>query len=273
MTPSTGFILDSLDSLAKDENDRFWIRSKAVATETVALALMFFTLKSQSMTDLGLSTLVLAAMILVLPLAFRAFARVVLPYAPKSEFAFLVIVAAACALVTRNLGVYYLVGAFVVGVVAQSFRAHMPSMQSDEMLVSVEALATLLVPFYFFHAGLELHREDFSLDALVAGVSLAACVVPVRVASVALHRRIALKEPLAQALKVAVPMLPTLVFTLVIAAILRSEYDIPSWLFGGLIVYAFITTVLPALVTRAPPPDITLPPVIPTVIVKTLKED
>ena len=32
MTPSTGFILDSLHSLAKDENDRFWIRSKAVAT-------------------------------------------------------------------------------------------------------------------------------------------------------------------------------------------------------------------------------------------------
>ena len=30
---------------------------------------MFFTLKSQSVTDLGLSTLVLAAMILVLPLA------------------------------------------------------------------------------------------------------------------------------------------------------------------------------------------------------------
>ena len=273
MTPSTGFILDSLDSLAKNENDRFWIRSKAVATETVALALMFFTLKSQSVTDLGLSTLVLAAMILVLPLAFRAFARVVLPYAPKSEFAFLVIVAAACALVTRNLGVYYLVGAFIVGVVAQSFRAHMPSMQSDEMLVSVEALATLLVPFYFFHAGLELHREDFSLDALLAGASLAACVVPIRLASVALHRRTALKEPLTQALKVAVPMLPTLVFTLVIAAILRSEYDIPSWLFGGLIVYAFITTVLPALVTRAPPPDITLPPIIPTVVVKSLKED
>jgi hypothetical protein len=64
-------------------------------------------------------------------------------------------------------------------------------------------------------------------------------------------------------LKVAVPMLPTLVFTLVIAGILRDEYDIPSWLFGGLIVYAFITTVLPAAVTRAPPPDFTLPVLFP----------
>jgi len=60
-----------------------------------------------------------------------------------------------------------------------------------------------------------------------------------------------------------VPMLPTLVFTLVIAGILRDQYDIPSWLFGGLIVYAFITTVLPAVVTRKPPPDFTLPVLFP----------
>lgn len=34
----------------------------------------------------------------------------------------------ACALVTRNLGVYYLVGAFVVGMVAQQYRQHVPSL-------------------------------------------------------------------------------------------------------------------------------------------------
>jgi len=266
MTPSTGFILDSLDRAARDEADRFWIRSKAVAVEMVALAMMFFTLKSESVEALASSTVVLAAMILALPLVFRAFARVVLPYAPKSEFAFLVIVAAACALVTRNLGVYYLVGAFVVGVVAQSFRSHMPSLQSDNMLHAVEALASLLVPFYFFHAGLELRREDFSLDALLAGLVMVLCTVPVRLVTVTLHRRLALKEPVREALQVAVPMLPTLVFTLVIAGILRDRYDIPGWLFGGLIVYAFVTTVLPALVTRAPPPDFTLPALLPTVV-------
>jgi Kef-type K+ transport system membrane component KefB len=272
MTPSTGFILDSLDSLAKDENDRFWIRSKAIAIEMVALALMFFTLKSESVTDLAVSTLVLALMILLLPLAFRAFARVVLPKAPKADFAFLVIVAAACALVTRNLGVYYLVGAFIVGVVAQSFRSHMPSMQSDHMLRAVEGLASLLVPFYFFHAGIELHREDFSLTALLAGLAMVLCAVPVRLLTVMAHRRLALKEPVRETLKVAVPMLPTLVFTLVIAGILRDRYDIPSWLFGGLIVYAFVTTVLPALFTRTAPPDITLPALLPTVVQEAAAE-
>jgi Kef-type K+ transport system membrane component KefB len=239
----------------------------------VALAAMFFTLKSESVESLALSSLVLVAMILVLPLMFTAFARVVLPYAPKSDFAFLVIVAAACALITRNLGVYYLVGAFIVGVVAQNFRAHMPSMQSDNMLHAVEALASLLVPFYFFHAGIELKRDDFSMDALVAGLLMVVCAVPVRLLTVALHRRLALKEPLRVTMQVAVPMLPTLVFTLVIAGILRDEYDIPSWLFGGLIVYAFVTTILPALFTHKPPPDFTLPTVLPTFVPEDKTQD
>jgi len=265
-TPSTGFILDSLDSLAKDASDRFWIRSKAIAIEIVALAAMFFTLKSTSLGELATSTAVLALMILVLPWLFRAFARVVLPQAPKSDFAFLVIVAAACALITRNLGVYYLVGAFVVGVVAQSFRSHMPSMQTDHMLRAVEALASLLVPFYFFHAGIELKLEDFSLQALAAGLAMVAIAVPVRLATVSLHRRLALREPLTQTLRVGVPMRPTLVCTLVIAGILRDECQIPPWLFGGLIIYAIGTTVLPAVFTRKPPPDIALPPIIPTVV-------
>jgi len=271
-TPSTGFILDSLDSLVQDEKDRFWIRSKAVAVEIVALALMFFTLKSTSIESLARSTAALLVMILVLPWLFRAFARVVLPHAPKSDFAFLVIVAAACALITRNLGVYYLVGAFVVGVVAQRFRSHMPSMQSDHMLRAVEALASLLVPFYFFHAGIELRQEDFSVDALLAGLVMVAIAVPIRLVSVALHRRIALGEPFGKAFRIAAPMLPTLVFTLVIAGILRDEYDIPAWLFGGLIIYAFMTTLLPAAFTRAPPPEITLPPILPTVVPPTAEQ-
>ncbi len=255
LTPSTGFILDTLGSGEHDERERFWIRSKAVATEIVALAALFFTLRSTSIGDLTFSTMVLLLMILGLPWLFRGFARLVGPHAPKTDFAFLVIVAVACALITRNLGVYYLVGAFVVGVVAQQYRQHMPSMQADRMLYAVESLGSLFIPFYFFHAGLELRREDFSLLAVGAGLGMCVLVLPFRLYTVALHRRIALKEPLRKGLRVAVPMMPTLVFTLVLAGILRDVYDIPSWLFGGLIVYTIINTILPSLLRIAPPPE------------------
>lgn len=262
LTPSTGFILDSLNSVTQDLQERFWIRSKAVATEIVALLALFFTLRSTSVVDFGVSTLALVAMVAVLPWLFRGFAKVVLPYAPKSDFAFLVIVAVACALATKKLGVYYLVGAFVVGMVAQQYRHYMPSLQTDHMLHAVEALGSLFIPFYFFHAGLELRREDFSFAAVGTGIAFTVLILPFRVIAVSAHRKFALKERFAQTLRISVRILPTLVFTLVLAAILREQYDIPSWLFGGLIVYAFLNTVLPSLFKLAPPPEYISPPAV-----------
>ncbi|MEZ4818929.1 MAG: hypothetical protein R3A45_03160 [Bdellovibrionota bacterium] len=38
LTPSTGFILDSLNALQMDQEEKFWIKTKAIATEIVALS-------------------------------------------------------------------------------------------------------------------------------------------------------------------------------------------------------------------------------------------
>lgn len=253
VTPSTGFILDSLASLGVTSRERFWIKSKAIATEIVALLVLFVTLQSSSLEELALSVVVLAALVAGLPLVFRAFARVVVPYAPKSEFAFLLMIAILCAFTTRKLGVYYLVGAFVVGLTAQRFRERLPAITSEQMLHAVEMFASFFVPFYFFRAGLHLQREDFGWGALgLGGVFLVAMVI-LRVASVALHRRIALGEPVRTGLRIGVSMLPTLVFTLVLADILRERFGISAALFGGLIVYTLANTLIPSLSLRLPP--------------------
>lgn len=106
LTPSTGFILDSLSRWGLSDQERFWVRSKAIATELIALAILFVILQSTSLSRLGLAALALVAMIAILPAIFRWFAVVVVPHAPKSEFGFLIMVAVACALLTRSLGVY-----------------------------------------------------------------------------------------------------------------------------------------------------------------------
>lgn len=95
------------------------------------------------------STAILGAMVAVLPLLFRFFAKVVLPYAPRSEFSFLLIATVLCALITRQFGAYYLVGAFIVGVTAQRFRQQLPAIASAEMLHAIELFAGFFVPFYF----------------------------------------------------------------------------------------------------------------------------
>ena len=203
----------------------------------------------------ALTSLVLVALVAVLPFLFRLFAAGIAPYAPRSEFAFLLMVAVLAAYATRQLGMYYLVGAFVVGVTAQRFRERLPAFASEQMLHAVEFFASFFVPFYFFGAGLELRSGDFRADALLLGLVFLGAALPVRIGAVALHRRLALGEPLAQGARVALPMVPTLVFTLVLAGILRDRYQVSPMVFGGLIVYTLLNTVLPGLQLHVPPPE------------------
>lgn len=256
LTPSTGFILDSLAGLHLPERARFWIKSKAIATELVALVVLFVALQSSSPREMGISALVMVGLVGFLPLAFRFFASVIQPHAPKSEFAFLMLVAVACGVVTHELGVYYLVGAFVVGMAAQRLRTRMPALSSERMLASVEAFSSLFVPFYFFYAGLGLRSDDFGLPALWLGTIFTCGGIAVRLLSVWVHRRIVLGESLRESMTVATPMLPTLVFTLVIAGILRDRFQMPPEIVGGLILYTLLTSLIPGLVFRQPIPEL-----------------
>lgn len=260
LTPSTGFILDSIEQFGLAEGERRWVKTKAIATELLALAIMFAVLQSTTATRLFVSLAVLAAMIGLLPLAFRAFAALVVPFAPRSEFAFLLMIAVACAFVTRELGVYYLVGAFVVGMAAQRFRERLPAIASEQMVYAVGMFASFFVPFYFFKAGLQLRREDLHPQALMYGAAFLACVVPVRIGSVILHRRIALREGHKAGFRIAVSMLPTLVFGLVIAGILRDRFGVSPAMFGGLILCTLGSTLLPAVVFRRRLPAYVEPP-------------
>jgi Kef-type K+ transport system membrane component KefB len=256
ITPSTGFILDALDGLGLPPVARFWIKSKAIATELVALVVLFVCLQSRSAQSLTLSLVALITMVAVLPLLFRSFAAIVLPHAPKSEFSFLMLVAVACGVVTYELGVYYLVGAFVVGMAAQRLRERLPALASERMLASVESFSSLFVPFYFFNAGLGLRAEDFGLAALGVGLLFGVVGISLRLFPLWLHRRVAFGDSFKRSLLVSVPMLPTLVFTLVIAGILRERFAISSAIFGGLVVYTILNSLLPGIVFRRALPEV-----------------
>ena len=259
VTPSTGFILDAIGMYGLSPRECAWIKSKAIAKELLALLVLFGALQSSTWERLVFSTAVLALMIALLPLAFRVFAKLVVPHAPKSEFAFLLMVAVVCAYVTRELGVYYLVGAFIVGMAAQRFREKLPALASEELIRAVELFASFFVPFYFFSAGLSLRATDFSVDALLlSGVFLVA-IVPLRLVFVAAHRRLALREDFRASMRIAVPMLPTLVFGLVIAGILRERFQVSSVLFGALVLYTLLVTIIPAVVFRSRLPDYAAP--------------
>ena len=164
------------------------MKSKSIASELVPLGVLFVTSQSTDVAALSFSAVTLAAMVMILPPIFRVFDRFIAPFAPKTEFTFLVIVALLCAFITRELGVYYLVGAFVVGLTAVRMRKNLPALSSEKLLGAVELFASFFIPFYFLKSGLHLRAEQFTWDSLLIAAVLLAVVLPIRDARVALHR-------------------------------------------------------------------------------------
>jgi Kef-type K+ transport system membrane component KefB len=259
VTPSTGFILSSLHAFGLTKSEQFAVKTKAVGSELVALAALFFILQTTSWERFALATVAMVLIVAFIPFAFRVFAKGIAPFAPRSEFAFLLMVAVVCAYATRALGVYYLVGAFLVGVAAQRFRVHLPAMSSEKMVDALEAFGSVFIPFYFFAAGTHVEKEQLAWTAAAAAVGFLAVVTPVRVLAVAAHRRLALHEPFAQGRRIGIALVPTLVFTLVLSGILRDSFAAPHWLVGALVIYTAANTLLPAFVLRAQAPEFTEP--------------
>jgi len=259
LIPSTGFILDSLGSLGLTNEEAYWVKTKAIATELLALIMLFVVMQSSSATRLAGASVVLVALIAIIPPIFRLFAQAVAPWAPKSEFAFLVMMAIVVAYATRQLGAYYLVGAFVVGIAAQRLREDLPAEASERLMHAVEVFASFFAPFYFFAAGAELPAEVFSPRALLYGLLLTATVIPFRLGAVFLQRYLALGEHPRVSMRIAVPMLPTLVFTLVLAGILRAEFGLSDTYVGALVVYAVLNTTFPGFFLRTPAPEYDTP--------------
>ena len=253
LTPSTGFILDTLERLGLDEEERFWVTSKAIAGELLALAALFVVLQAGDPLQLGVSSLVMLAMIAGLPLLFIAFGRWIVPHAPGSEFSLLVMVGFVAAFITYKLGVYYLVGAFIAGLVARLLQIRMPRLASHENITALRLFATFFVPFYFFHAGTMISRDALSFEALGLGLLITVLVVPLRVGMVWLQRRLVFRgERKLSTFRVSVALTPTLVFTLVLADILHSRFHLSGALTGALILYTTLNTLLPSLLLRAP---------------------
>jgi Kef-type K+ transport system membrane component KefB len=255
LTPSTGFILSSLAGFGLLDQERFAVKTYVIGSELLALTVLFFVLQSTSATRLAIAVAAMLGVVTIIPLAFRLFARLVAPHAPRSEFAFLLMVAIVCAYATRRLGVYYLVGAFLVGIAAQRFRSELPAMSSEKMVDALESFGSVFIPFYFFHAGTEILREQMSWRALLVGLALVVFLVPFRVGVTMMQRRFVLRDTRAAARRIGIALVPTLVFTLVITDILKSDFGLENYVLGALVLYTVINTSIPAFVLHSAPPE------------------
>jgi Kef-type K+ transport system membrane component KefB len=251
LTPSTGFILDMLPHSGLDHTEQSEVALHAVAGEVTAVFLFLVVSQAGSVKTLLISGGAIALLIAVMPLLFLALGRWVVPYAPGSEFSLLLMVGLICAVITETLGVYYLVGAFVAGLVARSLSKRLTTLASADNLEAIRLFASFFIPFYFFHNGLGVPSAALVSASLLYGFVLAACLIPVRLAVVWLQSRFMQHRGHRGSFRVAIALTPTLIFTLVIAEILRENFAISPQLYGGLLVYAAIASILPSLTLPA----------------------
>ena len=118
------------------------------------------------------------------------------------------------------------------------------------MIGAIKIFSAFFIPFYFFKSGSTLNAKDFNREALVYGVFLLTIVSPIRYFSIIMQRRHLFTETKDHNHQVALNLLPTLVFGLVIANILKNKFDLPNFLYGALIVYTLGTTLLPILLRK-----------------------
>lgn len=252
LTPSTGFILDSLAGWGVDQHETFWITTKAISGELLALGLLFVVLQSDSLERVVISATVLWLIVVGLPLLFVVFGRVVLPHAPGSEFSFLVLMGLITAYVTKHLGVHYLVGAFLVGFLAQQLRSRVPTLVGVGVMSAVRLFASFFIPFYFFASGLRVPPEVLNWEALGLGVAASVLFLPLRIGVIWLLRKPVFDEHWRNRLRISITLTPTLIFTLVLASILRDRYQLSDTIYCALLIYALINTALPSFILPKP---------------------
>ena len=252
LTSSTGFIIDSLDRFGLATEERFWVTNNAISAELLALAIMFVVLKANDPGELARATLALSVTLVALPLALVALGRWIVPYAAGSAFSLLIMVGFAAAFVTDAIGVEYLLGAFLAGLVARLLRDPRAGTGITGQPARGETVFVVLPAVLFLCArrqcaGRCAQRAGAGHRArLDGGAGAAAWIRGLGQAALAGQC-----GDTRSSLRVAAALTPTLIFTLVLATILRERGAISDELFGGLLLYAGLNTLLPSFVLRA----------------------
>src|SRR5262249_50810451 len=172
LTSSTGFILDSLDQFGIDGEDRSLVANEAIIGEVLALGVLFFVLQLGDARGFAMASAALVALSIAIPAAYYAITRWILPHAPESEFSLLVMVAIAAGFVTARLGVEYLLGAFLAGLIASQMSRRVSLLETPHAMHAVKLFSSFFMPFYFFHNGSQIAHETLSGTAIAIGLAL-----------------------------------------------------------------------------------------------------
>ena len=249
LTPSTGFILDTLPSTKLSAEQKLWVKNKAIASEILAL-LLLLVIQSSTPAKLALSMGVLVILIIILPILFHFIAKRISFTSSGADFSLLLLLAVVTGTITKKLGAYYLVGAFIVGFTVSYYEEYIAKSKNHKFEDAAKFFAAFFMPFYFFKAGLGIDINVLTIQSALLGVLLCLSMLPIRIGVPAIQMMLSSNERSHNSLPITISLLPTLVFGLILTDLIRQTNSVGNNLLGGLIFYTLIMTLLPSFLLR-----------------------
>lgn len=256
ITPSAGFIIANLNSMRMDPMHRKQLMADVISAEILMILILIILLKWQAPLNLLFVLTAVTALILILPKIIRFVYTKLLSNVLNIEFSFFFVIALLSAFVTEYLGLHYIIGAFIAGLVIRIFilslveKKQLSHERSTQMMEGINFLGTLFVPFYFFYVGMQFRTEYLDLVYIGMAFTLFIVVSLLRMLIIAgfqnIHAGGFFKE-----LRTASMLLPTLMVGFVVADLLHAQGRISSEAFAVLIWYAVFTALSAAFVKKA----------------------
>lgn len=248
-TPSAGFILSSLHAYDISQDDESWIKSKAISKEIVSITILFIVLQVGDVFNFLGTIVFFTVCYLILPQIIALFFRFIQPYAPNTETSFLVTLSLIMGVVTKELGTYYIVGAFMVGLIGNRFLNKIGTEINEESLLnSLSSFFSVFLPFYFFHVGLSIDYTQFTEKVMILSLAGFFIFTPLRMFLIHFgFFKFDKEEDKSDYYKVSLSLMPTLVFGLIVAKLIITEAPEHSEVGYALVVYTILTSILPAL--------------------------
>ncbi len=251
VTPSAGFILGAVRSLQLHSYLVEWIETKVISAEVLSLLLLLIITNLSQPIRLVIVITGFTAICFLLPYILEFFFLHILGKTNmQADTFFIFVIAVILAFATHIIGVHYIIGAFIVGLImrwANESKHNKTSLNEERVLSTFSSFTTIFVPFYFFSVGLMITKDMLSWKNVLFAIIMFGVVITVKILTSFVHRRLTLKESFKASTMVALLTAPTLLFTFVIAELLYATKSISEDTYGMLIIYGLLTAGIPLI--------------------------
>lgn len=251
VSPSASYIFSCLRTSRIHTTQKEWIISMTLTGEIAAIIIMILISKAHNPFGVLQTFILIGALVAILPKILSFIYRRIFQSMPGSQVGIVFLLAMTSALITEHLGAHFIVGAFVAGVTARKFLGSVGLSHhgQNQIIDGIHGFIDIFAPFYFFFVGLTFTAAGFQLKPLLFGLLLSISVLGTRMLLVIAHRIKSkeITETLQESVTIATFTAPTMVFTFVVAEMLRDQFMISETLYGSLIVFGVLGSFTPMI--------------------------